>query len=107
MSESIDKQKLLEYLNTQFANTHYGAVSAKIKEIYNEINSGVFDLKDSDSTEQPKPTEVLIESLQQQNKAYEEALQFYADEKNYRHVESAAYSDVALDEALKGAITHE
>jgi hypothetical protein len=59
MSKSIDKQRLLEWLNTQFVNTHYGAVSAKIKEIYNEINLGVFDLKNSDSTEPPKPPEVL------------------------------------------------
>jgi hypothetical protein len=41
----------------------------------------------------------------------QKALEWYADPKNYRHVESAAYSDVALDEgetardALKGVET--
>lgn len=45
---TINKQALLDYLNTQFANTQYGAVSAKIKEIYNEVRSGRFESPSDD-----------------------------------------------------------
>jgi len=41
---------------------------------------------------------VEIERLRTENQRYRQALVFYADERNYRDVESAAYSDVSLDE---------
>lgn len=44
----IDGEALEEWLNTQFANTPYGAVSAKIKEIYNAVQSGRFNVKESE-----------------------------------------------------------
>ncbi|MDG0791948.1 hypothetical protein OMP38_14605 [Cohnella ginsengisoli] len=43
MTDTVNKQKLLYDLDTQFVNTPYGAVSAKIKEIYNAVNSGKYD----------------------------------------------------------------
>lgn len=40
----------------------------------------------------------LLVTAEQQNAAMKETLEWYGDEKNYQHVESAAYSDVGLDE---------
>jgi hypothetical protein len=53
-----------------------------------------------------------ITKLESKVEEMQKTLEWYADPKNYRHVESAAYSDVALDEgetardALKGAGTN-
>jgi hypothetical protein len=66
-----------------------------------------------DSTEQPKPTEVLIESLQQQNKAYEEVLRHsLIVMEDTLDAEICPHEDITdavhkISEVLEGAITHE
>jgi hypothetical protein len=60
MSESIDKEILLNYLKMRLKriNLDYPYKQA-IGHVINDIESGWFDLKGSDSTESPEPYKVL------------------------------------------------
>ncbi|CAH1205751.1 hypothetical protein PAECIP111893_02409 [Paenibacillus plantiphilus] len=63
MSEYISKQAVLDWLDTEFVNTPFGAVSAKIKDIYNEINSVRFDAPSDQGEVQSIGVEVLSAQL--------------------------------------------
>lgn len=44
--ETLDKQKLLEWLDSMADKQYYGAVYQRIIEIYKEIKSGRFDIQE-------------------------------------------------------------
>jgi hypothetical protein len=87
----LEKEKLLKWLDEKADALYFGAVQAKVVEIFREIESGTFDAPEANQ-------------LREENAKLVQALEWYGDTEQYAHQFYLGKSAIEADRGHK-AIT--